>query len=65
MIGGLLLAAGSVGEAPQPDGCWSIKDQIERLACFDEAVGPPGPGITDARPAPTEPVLDPATMDPR
>ncbi|MCW6506649.1 type VI secretion protein [Hyphomicrobiales bacterium BP6-180914] len=64
IIVGMLLAASSIGNAPSSYGCWSIKDQVERLACFDEAVGPPGAGIKEARPAPAEQVRDSATRPP-
>ena len=42
----LALAVTSIAEPAragdgQPYGCWSISDDVERLACFDMALGPP------------------------
>ena len=54
------MAAGPLWrtESQTPYGRWSIADQVERLACFDLALGPPAratakTGHVDPRLSPT------------
>lgn len=67
----LLLAGPSFAAEPQPHGCWAIRDTVERVACFDLALGPPVFGRAADQPSPVRdrppeataarPVLQPGT----
>lgn len=67
-----LTAGPAVAAEGQPYGCWSIRDQVERLACFDMALGPPASGQEgdaalggDRKAGASDPILQPSGPDHR